>query len=65
MSPDTKSVQIESDLPVKGLVLECDDDEARFDDNCVDVVPGEKIVIGVGGLKKEDALTVRYLDMEV
>ncbi|KAI9739837.1 MAG: hypothetical protein M1835_003190 [Candelina submexicana] len=65
VAPDMKSVYIESDVPLKGLVVECENDDVRFEDNCVDIVPGKKVLVGVNGLQKEDELTARYLDMDL
>lgn len=54
--PDVK-VQVEGDnivisapLPVKGFVVDIDDDEVEFSDNCIDLVPGEEQVIYAKGL---------------
>ena len=60
-------VELRSDVPVKGVALEVEKelvDDVVFDDNCVDLVPGETVWIGVRGLDagQEDRLTVRYLE---
>ncbi|KAI9714592.1 MAG: hypothetical protein M1812_006397 [Candelaria pacifica] len=65
VASDMKSFLIETDIPVKGLVVECENDEVRFEDNCVDCVPGERVAIGVSGLGREDELTARFLGMEL
>lgn len=55
--PDVKvrvrddDVFVSADLPVKGLVLQIDDDKVRFDDNCIDLAPGEEQVISAEGLR--------------
>ena len=64
ISSDGGAVEITVEIPVKGFALECEDDAVVFSDNCVDLVPGERVVIGVKGLAKgeEEKLTVRYLN---
>jgi beta-mannosidase len=44
-------LHLTTDLPVKGLVLEVEDDDVEFDDNCIDLVPGDDQVILAKGLK--------------
>lgn len=68
--PEATAVQVSSDVPVKGLVLETvdprhQDHEVRFLDNGIDLVPGESVSIGVRGLKcgEEGRLKVRYLGL--
>ncbi|PQE03231.1 glycosyl hydrolase family 2 protein [Rutstroemia sp. NJR-2017a BBW] len=56
-------VGISSEVPVKGVALECEDEEVRFEDNLVDVVPGETVLVGVKGAKKDTKIGVRYLGM--
>ncbi|KAJ5554600.1 hypothetical protein N7513_004559 [Penicillium frequentans] len=52
------------DVPVKGLLLYVDDvDSVKFDDNCLDLVPGDEQVITVKGLGNQKLL-VRYYGME-
>lgn len=43
-------VYVSSPLPVKGVVIETEDDEIVFDDNCFDVFPGDYQVILAKGL---------------
>ena len=71
-SPQRASaIEISSDVPVKGFVLELvepkwgEDHDVAFEDRGIDLVPGETISIGVQGLKwgDEERLTVRYLGM--
>jgi beta-mannosidase len=50
-------------VPVKGVALECEDDAVKFDDNLVDIVPGEVVTIGVRGATKETRIETRYLGM--
>ena len=61
MSRDWKMVNITAELPVKGLALECDDDNVSFNDNLLDVVPSEVLSIKVKGAKKESQIKTRYL----
>ncbi|KAI1076188.1 glycoside hydrolase family 2 protein [Whalleya microplaca] len=63
LSVDGGSVAISAEVPVKGVALECEDDEVRFEDNLVDVVPGEVVRIGVRGAKETSVITTRYLGM--
>lgn len=57
------AVEVSAEVPVKGLALECEDGAVRFDDNLVDLVPGEVVSIGVRGAEKETVFTTRYLGM--
>lgn len=63
LSSDAERAEISAEVPVKGVALYADDDAVVFADNCVDIVPGETVEIGVNGLKKgeDDKLTLRYL----
>ena len=63
LSDDGKEVEISAELPIKGVALECEDDGVVFDDNLVDIVPGEVVSIGVKGAKKGTKIGVRYLGM--
>jgi beta-mannosidase len=56
-------VEISAEVPVKGVALESVDDGVVFDDNCVDVVPGEVLRIGVKGVKHGVTIEGRYLGM--
>ena len=66
-SQDTGNVvEVHCDIPVKGFVLEVENSEKHpivFDDNCVDLVPGEAIRIAVQGLEsiEEPKITYRHL----
>ena len=64
----TGSLEVSSDVPVKGLVLEPrrgEDHEVYFDDGGIDLIPGDSISIGVRGLKygDEEGVMARYLGM--
>jgi beta-mannosidase len=63
LSRDGKEVEVSAEVPVKGVALECEDDGVVFEDNLVDVVPGEVVVIGVKGATKATEIAVRYLGM--
>jgi beta-mannosidase len=63
LSDDAKSVAISAEVPVKGVALECEDDDVKFEDNLVDIVPGETVTIAVKGAKKSSSITTRYLGM--
>ncbi|KAL8779434.1 MAG: hypothetical protein Q9194_001442 [Teloschistes cf. exilis] len=60
---DGNAIEIRSDCLVKGFALDADDDGVVFEDNCIDLVPGETTRIGVKGLEvgQEHRLTTRYL----
>lgn len=59
---------IRSELPVKGVMLELEDDEdkVKWDDNGFDVLPGDPVVVKAHGLEKSDAakLRIRYMGSE-
>ncbi|EAQ93729.1 hypothetical protein CHGG_01964 [Chaetomium globosum CBS 148.51] len=63
LTADFSAVEISADVPVKGVALECEDDEVKFDDNLVDVVPGEVVSIGVRGASKDTKIETRYMGM--
>ncbi|KAL8729019.1 MAG: hypothetical protein Q9166_005020 [cf. Caloplaca sp. 2 TL-2023] len=55
--------EVESDVPIKSFVLEVDNDDKGdtvFEDNCVDLVPGEAVRIGVKGLELVHEPKIRY-----
>uniref|UniRef100_A0A8H7N2Y5 Beta-mannosidase B n=1 Tax=Bionectria ochroleuca TaxID=29856 RepID=A0A8H7N2Y5_BIOOC len=57
------AVILNANRPVKGVVLQTSaegPDDVVFDNNFVDLVPGEEIKIGVGGLKNE-SIEMRFL----
>ncbi|KAI9172216.1 Beta-mannosidase B [Paramyrothecium foliicola] len=57
------TVQLSAEVPVKGVALECEDDDVKFDDNLIDLVPGEVVRVGVKGAKSKTVITTRYLGM--
>ena len=61
---------VSSDVPIKGLCLEVvdplgQDSGVVFEENGVDVMPGENVRIGLKGLEcgDQERLKVRYLGM--
>jgi beta-mannosidase len=63
LSQDGCTVAISAEVPVKGVAVECEHDDVRFDDNLVDIVPGEIVSIGVKGASANTTVTTRYLGM--
>ena len=63
LAEDETAVEISAEVPVKGVVVESEDDNIKFDDNLVDIVPGEVVRIGVTGATKESNLETRFLGM--
>lgn len=57
------AIDVSAEVPIKGLALECQDNGVKFEDNLVDIVPGEVVRIGVEGAKKETVFETRYLGM--
>lgn len=63
VSADGKTVSVSAEVPVKGVALECDDDNVHFEDNLIDIVPGEVVAVAVRGAGKTTDVTTRYLGM--
>ena len=63
LSEDRTVVEISAEVPVKGLAVESEDDNVSFDDNLVDIVPGEVVSIGVKGASASTKIETRYLGM--
>jgi len=63
IAEDGRFVEISSEVPVKGVALECEDEDVKFGDNLVDIVPGEVVYVAVTGAKKDTKIMVRYLGM--
>ncbi|GAB1309978.1 Beta-mannosidase B [Madurella fahalii] len=63
LNADATAVEISAEVPVKGVALECEDDAVKFDDNLVDIVPGEVVAIGVRGASAATKIETRYLGM--
>lgn len=65
LSEDAKQVNISAEVPVKGVALESRDDAVVWKDNCVDIVPGETVQVGVKGLQSlvGGTVDVRYLGL--
>ena len=64
VSEDGTYVSVSAEVPIKGVALECEDDDVKFDDNLVDIVPGEVVKVGVKGATKDTLVTTRYLGMK-
>lgn len=56
-------VEVSAEVPVKGVTLECEDDAVRFEDNLIDIVPGEVVKVAVKGADEGTVVTTRYLGM--
>jgi len=63
LSKDGKEVELSAEVPVKGVAVECEEEGVVFEDNLVDVVPGEVVIIGVKGASQKTEITSRYLGM--
>jgi len=57
------AVEVSAEVPVKGVALESEDEGVWFEDNLVDIVPGEVVRIGVRGAKEGTKVGARYLGM--
>ncbi|KJK80036.1 putative beta-mannosidase [Metarhizium anisopliae BRIP 53293] len=57
------AIELSAEVPVKGVAVECDDDNVKFDDNLIDIVPGEIVSIGVKGVTMDTKFTTQYLNM--
>lgn len=63
LSDDLTTVNVSAEVPVKGVAVESEDDDVNFEDNLVDIVPGEVVSIKVRGAKEGTTITTRYLGM--
>ncbi|KAI0881483.1 glycoside hydrolase family 2 protein [Annulohypoxylon maeteangense] len=63
LTSDYAVVEVSAEVPVKGVALECEDDAVKFEDNLVDIVPGEVVKIKVRGAKEGTVIETRYLGM--
>lgn len=61
---DRSKVRLVSEKAAKGVGVYCEGEGVVFEDNCVDLIPGESLYIGVRGLKEEHEklLRVNYLE---
>jgi beta-mannosidase len=59
-------VEVTSNAPVKGLELYIPDESRKvyWDDNCIDVFPGDTYVVNCTGLTKEDDVRIRFYGMD-
>ncbi|KEY68408.1 hypothetical protein S7711_01184 [Stachybotrys chartarum IBT 7711] len=62
LSEDAKSVALSAEVPVKGVAVETEDDNVKFEDNLIDIVPGEVVTVALKGATRETVLTTRYLN---
>lgn len=63
LTADGSAVEVHAEVPVKGVSLECEDDDVKFEDNLIDIVPGEVVTVKVNGAKKDNVITTQYLGM--
>ncbi|KAL7791746.1 glycoside hydrolase family 2 protein [Trichoderma afarasin] len=63
LSEDGSLLTLISDKPVKGVALESEDEAVKFDDNLIDLVPGEEVTVRVTGASKSTVISTRYLGM--
>lgn len=63
LTADGSAVEVHAEVPVKGVSLECEDDEVKFEDNLIDIVPGEVVMVKVSGAKRDTVITTQYLGM--
>lgn len=63
LTDDANVVLVSAEVPVKGVALESTDDAVRFEDNLIDVVPGEVVSVAVKGATKETEISTQYLGM--
>ena len=58
---DGDQVELQADKPVKGVILDTeDDDDCEWSDQAIDLFPGDKQIITAKGLKGRK-VTVRYI----
>jgi beta-mannosidase len=60
MAPDGESVKLSTERPMKGIVLDVDGEDAKWNDQAIDLVPGDPQVVQVIGLKGRK-IKSRYL----
>lgn len=60
VTENNNRLEIRTDVPVKGLKLICDDDKVEFNDNCVDVVPGESTTVFLKGATSKTVIKTQY-----
>ncbi|KAI2604548.1 glycoside hydrolase family 2 protein [Hypoxylon fragiforme] len=63
LSEDHATVHVSAEVPIKGVALESEDDGIKFEDNLVDIVPGEVVDVGVRGAREGSVVGTRYLGM--
>ncbi|KAF8528704.1 glycoside hydrolase family 2 protein [Gautieria morchelliformis] len=60
VASDGESVELSTERPMKGIVLDVDGEDAKWSDQAIDLVPGDPQVVKVDGLKGR-TLKTRYL----
>jgi beta-mannosidase len=65
LSRDKTVIELSTDVPVKGVQVESPELDVKFDNNGIDLVPGETVAIGVSGLSNAKSLhfSTRHLGM--
>ncbi|TFK55470.1 glycoside hydrolase family 2 protein [Heliocybe sulcata] len=58
---DGESVELSTQKPIKGIVLDVDGDAIQWSDQAIDLVPGDPQVIKAKGLKGRSVCKVRFL----
>lgn len=51
VASDGESVTLSSDMPIKGIVLDVEGEEAKWSDQAIDLVPGDPQIVKANGLK--------------
>ncbi|KIM68561.1 glycoside hydrolase family 2 protein [Scleroderma citrinum Foug A] len=57
---DGESVELSSEKPIKGIVLDVEGEDVRWSDQAIDLVPGDRQIVKAVGLRGRD-VTVRFL----
>ena len=60
VASDGESVELSTERPMKGIVLDVDGEAAKWSDQAIDLVPGDPQVVKATGLKGRKVKT-RYL----
>ncbi|KAJ1311549.1 hypothetical protein OPQ81_010033 [Rhizoctonia solani] len=59
-APDETLVTLSAHIPIKGIILDVEGDDAKWSDQAIDLVPGDDQVVVVKGLKGRE-VKARYL----
>jgi beta-mannosidase len=60
VSASGDTVEVSTNKPIKGIVLDVDGEEAKWSDQAIDLVPGDPQIVHVTGLNGRP-VKVRYL----